>query len=132
MFPQFYRKSNIFSCNGKKEKYHKSLKCKQSFTIFFVKLEFWILCKKSRQNERSSVLCSLNVNKVSRLFRKSKFAIFCFLWKKSRQIERRSALLSLNVNKVSRIFSCFFFNLKLAFFVIIKTPSSVQNCHELN
>ena len=33
-----------------------------------VKLEFRIFCEKSRQNERSSALCSLNVNKVSRIF----------------------------------------------------------------
>ena len=31
-------------------------------------MEFCILCPKSRQNERSSVVCSFNVNKLSRLF----------------------------------------------------------------
>ena len=32
------------------------------------KIGFGILCEKSRQNERSSVLLGLNVNKVSRIF----------------------------------------------------------------
>ena len=31
-------------------------------------MEFCIFCAKSRQNERSSVVCSLNVNKLSREF----------------------------------------------------------------
>ena len=31
-------------------------------------MEFCIFCAKSRQNERSSVVCSLNVNKLSRKF----------------------------------------------------------------
>ena len=31
-------------------------------------MEFFILCAKSRQNERGSVVCSLNVNKLSRIF----------------------------------------------------------------
>ena len=31
-------------------------------------MEFRIFCAKSRQNERSSVVCSLNVNKLSREF----------------------------------------------------------------
>ena len=40
---------------------------------------------------------------------------------------------SLNVNKVSLIFSWYFFYVKYAFFgVIIKTPSSGQNCNEVN
>ena len=58
-----------------------------------------------------------------------------FPWKKSRQNERSSVLCSLNVNKVSRVFSCFFFYVKFQFvffLVIFKTPSSVQNCHEVN
>ena len=58
------------------------------------KLKIWIFCEKSRQNERSSALCSLDVNKVSRNFlSKIRLWIFC---------------------------------------VIIKTPSSVQNCYEVN
>ena len=39
-------------------------------------IEFCIFCTKSRQNERSSLVCSLNVNKLSREF----FHDF-FLWK---------------------------------------------------
>ena len=31
-------------------------------------MEFCIFCAKSRQNEKSSVVCSLNVNKLSREF----------------------------------------------------------------
>ena len=31
-------------------------------------MEFCIFCAKSRQNERSSAVCSLNVNKLSRIF----------------------------------------------------------------
>ena len=31
-------------------------------------MEFCILCAKSRQNEKSSALCSMNVNIVSRIF----------------------------------------------------------------
>ena len=38
-------------------------------------MEFCIFCEKSRQNERSSVVCSLNVNKVSRIF--SRFFFLC-------------------------------------------------------
>ena len=38
------------------------------FSARIVKLEFRIFCEKSRQNERSSALCSLDVNKVSRNF----------------------------------------------------------------
>ena len=41
--------------------------------MIFVKLEFWNLCEKSRQNERSYALCSLDVNKVSRI-------LSWFLW----------------------------------------------------
>ena len=63
-------------------------------------MEFCIFCAKSRQNERSSVVSCLNVNKLSREF----FHDF-FFGEKSRQNERSSALCSLNVNKVSRIFS---------------------------
>ena len=56
-----------------------------------------------------------------------------FFGEKYHQNERCSALCGLNVNKVSRIFSWFFFYVKFAFFgVIIKTPSSGQNCHEVN
>ena len=40
------------------------------------------------------------------------------------QNERSFALCNLNVNKVSQIFHDFLYN--------YKTPSSVQNCHELN
>ena len=70
------------------------LERKQTFTIFFM----IFFCEKYDQNERSSALCSLNVNKVSRIF-----------------------------------FMIFFFYVKFAFFgVIIKTPSSGQNCHEVN
>ncbi len=63
-------------------------------------MEFCIFCAKSRQNERSSVVCSLNVNKLSRIF-----SLFFFFGEKSHQNERSSALSSLNVNKVSRFFS---------------------------
>ena len=38
----------------------------KSFTWIFIGL--WIFCQKIRQIEGSSTLCSLNVNKVSRLF----------------------------------------------------------------
>ena len=31
-------------------------------------MEFCIFCVKSRKNERSSVVCSLNINKLSRIF----------------------------------------------------------------
>ena len=41
-------------------------RCRFSATI--VKMEFRIFCEKSRQNQRSSALCSLDVNKVSRIF----------------------------------------------------------------
>ena len=61
------------------------------------------------------------------------FVVSILQFIKIRQIERSSALCSLNVNKVSRIFLYFFFYVKFAFFgVIIKTPSSGQNCHEVN
>ena len=69
-------------------------------------MEFGIFCKKSRQNERRSALCSLDVNKVSHnFFNKTKIGIF---GEKSCQNERSSALCSLDVNKVSRIFPWFF------------------------
>ena len=37
------------------------LRCKENFTEFFQ-------CEKSCQNERSSALCSLDINKLSRVF----------------------------------------------------------------
>ena len=38
------------------------------FSATKVKLEFRIFCEKSRQSERSFAICSLDVNKVSRIF----------------------------------------------------------------
>ena len=54
--------------------------------------------------------------------------------KRKNLIKDKIALLcTLNVNKVSRFFSWFFSRyVKFGFFVIIKTTSSVQNCHEVN
>ena len=69
------------------------------FSAAIVKLKFIIFCEKSRQNERSSALCSLDVNKVSRNFMEI-----------------------ILVSKIRLLILC----------VIIKTPSSVQNCHEVN
>ena len=57
-------------------------------------MEFCIFCAKSRQNERSYVVCSLNVNKLSHFF------FHFFVCEKTHQNERSSALCSLNVNKV--------------------------------
>ena len=57
-------------------------------------IEFCIYCAKIRQIERSSVVCSLNVNKLSREF------FHDFFGEKYRQNERNSAFCSLNVNKV--------------------------------
>ena len=71
-------------------------------------MEFCIFCAKSRQNEMSSVVRSLNVNKLSRIF---SWFFFCEI---SHQNERSSALCSLNVNKVSQFFFHDFFLWKIS------------------
>mgnify|MGYP006888864696 CR=1 FL=1 len=46
---------------------------KSKFYEFFMELSVWIICEKISSKWRGFALCSLNVNKVSRVF----FRIFC-------------------------------------------------------
>ena len=78
-------------------------------------MEFCIFCAKSRQNERSSVVYSLNVNKLSREF------FHDFFGEKSRQNEW-----SLNVNKVSRFFTDFLMKLQKRHLVVNTVMKSIK------
>ena len=64
-----------------------------------------IFVEKCRQNERCFALCSLNVNKVSRVFVRIFYEKIRheFFYEKSRQNERCSVTCNLNVNTVSRV-----------------------------